>query len=119
AWVQSARSPVHRAIRKLTLPMARLFVQPKGDSMTLSFRLLPALIAAALCTAAASASAASTTWVSTHTRAHDVFSAETGDALAAAEEVAPGHALHVVVTLQLRNRDALDQRVARIMAGSR
>ena len=83
--------------------------------MTLSLRLLPALIAAAFCTAATAASP----WVSTQTRAHDVFSADTGDALTAAEEVAPGQALHIVVTLQLRNRADLDQRVARIRAGSR
>jgi pseudomonalisin/xanthomonalisin len=79
---------------------------------------LAALIAAAF-GSAAHAGAASTTWVSTATGAPEVYAASTGDALAPAEEVAPGEAMHVVVTLKLRNRADLDARVARIRAGSR
>jgi pseudomonalisin len=45
-----------------------------------------------------------------------VFS-ETGEPVAAAEEVAPGQEVRIAVSLKLRNRAALDRRIERIQAG--
>jgi pseudomonalisin/xanthomonalisin len=83
--------------------------------MSFSKRLLPLMIGAAF----AATASAQTVWVSTATHAPAVYAKSTGEPLAAAEALAPGQALHIVVSLQLRNRDQLDQRVAGLIAGTR
>jgi pseudomonalisin/xanthomonalisin len=57
-------------------------------------------------------------WVATHTQAPEVYSSLSGAPMAAQEEVAPGQAVHIAVTLKLRNEADLEARVARIRAGS-
>jgi pseudomonalisin/xanthomonalisin len=64
-----------------------------------------------------SAASAAPGWVGTATHRTDVYS-DAGAPVAAAEEVAPGQEVQIAVSLKLRNRDALDQRIARIRAGS-
>jgi pseudomonalisin len=83
--------------------------------MTLSRPLLGLMIAAAF----GSQAHAAATWASTATHAPEVYSRSSGEALARAEAVAPGQALHITVSLQMRNRDQLDQRIAGLRAGTR
>ena len=75
------------------------------------------LLTVAIAAAFGPAAMAATTWVSTATHAPTVYSRSTGAPLARAEAVAPGQALQVTVTLRLRNRGLLDQRIARLQAG--
>jgi pseudomonalisin/xanthomonalisin len=81
-------------------------------------RLVQSTVAALIVAAFGGPAVAATNWVSTATGAPEVYAASTGEPMAAHEEVAPGQSLHVVVTLKLRNRADLDQRLARIHAGS-
>lgn len=64
-----------------------------------------------------SAPAFATSWVATQTHAHAVVS-RAGEAVDAAEELAPSTDLHIVLSLRLRNEAALDARLARIQQGS-
>ena len=52
-----------------------------------------------------SAASAAPGWVSTATHPSEIFSSD-GESLAAAEEVAPGQAVQIAVSLKLRNRAA-------------
>jgi pseudomonalisin/xanthomonalisin len=82
--------------------------------MTHSLRALPWL----LMLASGGAASAASNWVSTATHPSEIFSSD-GESLAAAEEVAPGQAVQIAISLKLRNRDLLEQRVAAIRgAGS-
>ena len=79
-----------------------------------SIRTVPWLLMLAL----GSAANAAPGWVSTATHPSEIFSSD-GESLAAAEEVAPGQAVEIAVSLKVRNRDLLEQRVAAIRgAGS-
>jgi len=79
-------------------------------------KLLPSTLAVAASAALMSLGHAATPWVSTATHAPAAFSARTGEPMAAAEVLAPGHELHIVVSLRLRNRDLLEQRIAALHA---
>jgi pseudomonalisin/xanthomonalisin len=80
--------------------------------------LIRSTLALALTSALATLAHAGTTWVSTETHAPAVYSHLTGEPLAMAEAVAPGQALHIVVSLKLRNPDLLDDRIASLRAGT-
>lgn len=79
--------------------------------MTFSSKLRMLPIAAMLATAFGAAHASTTSWVATHSHAADVTGATPREAMQA------GEAMHIVVTLQVRNKAALDAMVADIMSG--
>ena len=76
---------------------------------TPTFKILP--VVALLATAFGASAASNTSWAPTRTYAHDAGSAVRGYAML------PGELVRVTVSLELRNEDRLDARVAAIMAG--